>query len=62
MDYLDNYKYKILDRSALKKVIEKNSKKTFVMCHGVFDIVHPGHLRHLANAKSKADFLIVSIT
>ena len=32
------------------------------MCHGVFDVVHPGHLRHLIYAKSKADFLIVSIT
>ena len=32
------------------------------MCHGVFDIVHPGHVRHLAYARSKADILIVSIT
>ena len=32
------------------------------MCHGVFDIVHPGHIRHLVHAKSKADLLIVSIT
>ena len=32
------------------------------MCHGVFDVVHPGHIRHLAYAKSKAKILIVSIT
>ena len=32
------------------------------MCHGVFDVVHPGHLRHLLYAKSKADILIVSLT
>lgn len=32
------------------------------MCHGMFDIVHPGHLRHLAYAKEKADILIASIT
>jgi rfaE bifunctional protein kinase chain/domain len=24
-----------------------------IMCHGVFDIVHPGHVRHLVYAKSK---------
>ena len=37
-------------------------KKTVVMCHGVFDIVHPGHLRHLRFAKDRADILIVSVT
>jgi rfaE bifunctional protein kinase chain/domain len=33
-----------------------------IMCHGVFDVVHPGHLRHLIYAKSKADILIASLT
>lgn len=33
-----------------------------IMCHGVFDIVHPGHVRHLIYAKSKGDVLVVSIT
>jgi len=33
-----------------------------IMCHGVFDVVHPGHLRHLLYAKSKADVLIASLT
>jgi rfaE bifunctional protein kinase chain/domain len=28
----------------------------------VFDVVHPGHLRHLLYAKDKADILVVSIT
>ncbi len=32
------------------------------MCHGMFDIVHPGHLRHLMYAKDKADLLIASLT
>lgn len=36
--------------------------KKVVMCHGTFDIVHPGHIRHLLYAKSKGDILIVSIT
>jgi rfaE bifunctional protein kinase chain/domain len=33
-----------------------------IMCHGVFDVVHPGHVRHLLYAKSKAPVLIASIT
>src|SRR5438128_9901142 len=32
------------------------------MCHGAFDLVHPGHIRHLIYAKSKADILITSLT
>jgi rfaE bifunctional protein nucleotidyltransferase chain/domain len=35
---------------------------TIAMCHGVFDLLHPGHLRHLAHAKEMADILVVSIT
>ena len=33
-----------------------------IMCHGVFDLVHPGHIRHLLYAKSKADVLVASLT
>ena len=33
-----------------------------IMCHGTFDLVHPGHIRHLIYAKSKAQVLIASLT
>lgn len=33
-----------------------------VMCHGTFDIVHPGHIRHLLYARSKGDRLVASLT
>ncbi len=33
-----------------------------VQCHGCFDIVHPGHIRHLRQAKAQGDILLVSIT
>jgi rfaE bifunctional protein nucleotidyltransferase chain/domain len=36
--------------------------KKVVMCHGTFDIVHPGHVRHLLYAKSKGDMLVASLT
>jgi rfaE bifunctional protein kinase chain/domain/rfaE bifunctional protein nucleotidyltransferase chain/domain len=37
-------------------------RQKVIMCHGVFDIVHPGHVRHLIYAKSKGDLLVVSVT
>ena len=36
--------------------------KKVIMAHGCFDIIHPGHVRHLAYAKSKADILVASLT
>ncbi|MGE0651210.1 MAG: PfkB family carbohydrate kinase [Alphaproteobacteria bacterium] len=37
-------------------------KKKVIMCHGTFDVVHPGHIRHLLYAKSKGDILVCSLT
>lgn len=37
-------------------------KRKAIMCHGSFDVVHPGHIRHLLYAKTKADILIASLT
>ncbi len=36
--------------------------KKVIMCHGTFDVVHPGHIRHLLYAKSKGDILVASLT
>jgi len=33
-----------------------------VHCHGCFDIVHPGHIRHLKQARAQGDLLLVSLT
>jgi len=37
-------------------------QKKVIMCHGTFDVVHPGHIRHLLYGKTKADILIASLT
>jgi cytidyltransferase-like protein len=37
-------------------------KKTIGLCHGVFDLVHYGHILHFKNAKSQVDELVVSLT
>jgi len=36
--------------------------KRLVQCHGCFDIVHPGHVRHLRWARAQGDALLVTIT
>jgi rfaE bifunctional protein kinase chain/domain/rfaE bifunctional protein nucleotidyltransferase chain/domain len=53
---------KIKSVESLKKMLEKKPDKTVVMCHGTFDIVHPGHIRHLIYAKQQGDLLIASCT
>ena len=41
---------------------ERPRQAKVIMCHGTFDVVHPGHIRHLRYAKSKTDILVASIT
>ena len=53
----------ILDKSKLKKFRDecrKNSKKV-VLATGVFDILHPGHLKFLEKSRECCDILIVGI-
>ncbi len=45
----------------LKKKYESKNKK-IVLCHGTFDLIHVGHIKHFASAKKYADILVVSIT
>ncbi len=42
---------------------EKRVKgKKIVLCLGVFDLLHPGHIRHLQEAKKFGDILVVAVT
>lgn len=59
----DRYRRKIKTRDELKALIGTRPRaQKVIMCHGAFDLVHPGHLRHLMYARSKADVLVVSLT
>lgn len=40
----------------------KKSQKKIVLCHGVFDLYHAGHLDYFEEAKKHGDILIVSLT
>lgn len=44
-------------RNALKK-----DNKRIILCHGVFDLLHIGHIQHFHEAKSMGDILVVSVT
>ncbi len=39
----------------------RDAGKTIVFTNGVFDILHPGHVRYLKDARSLGDVLIVGI-
>jgi rfaE bifunctional protein kinase chain/domain len=59
----NNYQRKIKTRDELLKIIgPRPRQQSVIMCHGTFDLVHPGHVRHLMYAKSKADLLVASLT
>ena len=57
-------KKKIIDFSDVEKILKlaKNNRKKIVHCHGVFDLLHVGHLKHFESAKKFGDILIVSVT
>lgn len=56
-------KSKILLLNDLVKRVGKlrQSGKVVVQSHGVFDIIHPGIIKHLTEAKSQGDVLVVTI-
>ncbi len=53
----------LIEKNILKKLKKlKDKKKKIVLCHGVFDLVHLGHIEHFKSAKNFGDYLIVSLT
>ena len=55
---------KIITTENLAKVISKlkTKGKKIVLCHGVFDLLHIGHINHFKEAKKLGDILIVTVT
>lgn len=55
---------KIKSLNQLSAIISKLKQKgkKIVLCHGVFDLIHPGHVRHLKSAKKSGDVLIGTVT
>jgi rfaE bifunctional protein kinase chain/domain/rfaE bifunctional protein nucleotidyltransferase chain/domain len=55
---------KIKDISALSEVLAdvRLAAKKIVHCHGVFDLLHIGHIKHFNQAKKLGDILVVTLT
>ncbi|HSX38026.1 MAG TPA: PfkB family carbohydrate kinase [Chlamydiales bacterium] len=55
---------KIKSFAELSESLEKDRLNglKIVQCHGVFDLLHPGHIRHFKIAKEQGDKLVVSLT
>ena len=41
--------------------VKKKSRGSVVLCHGHFNIIHPGHIRYLDYARQQAKRLVVSV-
>ncbi len=55
---------KIIQIKALEKIVSKLKAKgkKVVLCHGVFDLLHIGHINHFHEAKDHGDILVVTVT
>ena len=53
------YSLEILAKILLK---HKAKKKKITLCHGVFDLLHLGHIKHFREAKNLGDILVVTVT
>lgn len=65
VDSIEQYdSKKIIDFSTASELIQKikSSGKTIGLCHGGFDLLHPGHVKHFESARKLCDVLFVSVT
>ena len=55
---------KIIEIEVLSMQLNKKiyNEQTIVHCHGVFDLLHIGHIKYFQEAKSMGDVLVVTIT
>lgn len=55
---------KIKTLSELSPILHrlKQQGKRIVQCHGVFDLLHLGHVRHFQEAKNQGDILVITVT
>ena len=57
-------KDKIIDIQQLAQILKKHREQgeKIVLCHGVFDLLHIGHIRHFGQARQMGDVLVVTVT
>lgn len=52
---------KILDRESLAREMAERGGRRVVFTNGCFDILHPGHVRYLFEARALGDILVVGL-
>jgi len=54
---------RVLDAAALERIVRdaRAAGRRIVFTNGVFDILHPGHVRYLEAARGHGDLLIVGL-
>src|SRR4030066_1893230 len=55
-------KIKKLDELPQLLQLCRLQNKKIIHCHGIFDILHIGHIRYLEQAKRLGDVLVVTVT
>ena len=55
-------KFRTLEELAQLIIRLKGRGKRVVLCHGVFDLLHIGHIRHFEQARRLGDVLVVTVT
>ncbi|MFN0051119.1 MAG: PfkB family carbohydrate kinase [Planctomycetales bacterium] len=56
------HKVRPLDDLASELDQKRAENRRIVHCHGVFDLLHIGHIRHFEQAKKLGDLLVVTVT
>ena len=49
------------DLATVAEVLRSEGRRV-VLCHGMFDLIHLGHVRHLQRAREEGDVLMVTVT
>lgn len=55
---------KIIELERLERIIHdlKSKGKKIVLCHGCFDLMHPGHIKYFQASRKMGDVLVVTVT
>src|ERR1043166_3956526 len=55
---------KVLPLDEVARVVARHrgDHQRVVLCHGTFDLMHTGHIRHLQRARTEGDVLVVTVT
>jgi rfaE bifunctional protein nucleotidyltransferase chain/domain len=55
---------KVKNVIELEEIVKrlKRAGERIVLCHGCFDLMHPGHIKYFQAAKRMGDILVVTVT